>query len=274
MVLIHRAHASEAEQAFARAQLGDPLYEDARFALYDVPAAPAIDAPLTWIDPAERIERQLNAAVYSPAAGMIDFAGTLAGAEGRRVVLRLDGQPVHAWTIEGEHAFSVPLALEAGAFHQVTLALDPPCPQRYDPAQRCDDVGVHDLRFESFAPLGGESVTFAHGAALTGFAAPAIAGDSLVVRLNWAFSVPVSADIIRFIHVLDETGALVDQIDESLGEWAAGSAYAERLTLPLPGPGTYRVIAGWYAFAPPDYPRYRLADGRDFIELGTIEVRS
>lgn len=279
VVIVHRAYISPDYETFARRQLGTPAYEDARLLIFDTPAPDAAPQLRTWTPPLTAVTDRVEAYVYAPEAGVIDIAGTLA-ADGRDVTLLLDGAPIHRWTVTGETAFRVPLPVQAGAYHTVTLALEPPCPQGHSPALRCRTVRLSDLRLERYRPgagVGFAPVQFGRGVTLA-FADVEPAGASLKARLLWRFSAPLTEADVRFVHLVGDDGALLAQADGPLGVIAAGSAWAEALTLSLPShlpPGEYRVYAGWYAY--PDLARFPVLTAVEGAQdglalLGTVRV--
>lgn len=82
------------------------------------------------------------------------------------------------------------------------------------------------------------------------------AGHPLEVTLYWQSLTEVDEDYLVFVHVLDETGAIVTQVDEGPQQngyptslWIAGEVVADRHTLNLPGDlpaGDYRLRIGFY----------------------------
>ncbi|MGQ9889563.1 MAG: hypothetical protein ACUVSX_13895, partial [Aggregatilineales bacterium] len=279
VVIVHREHVTPDYEALARQRLGQPAYEDARLLLFNAPAPSAPPALHTWTPPLSAAADRAAGYVFAPEAGAIDIAGALA-ADGRAVTLLLDGTPIHRWTVTGETAFRVPLPVQAGAYHTVTLALEPPCPQGYSPALRCRVVRLSDLRLERYRPGAGAGfapVQFGRGVTLA-FAAVEPAGASLEARLLWRFSAPLTEADVRFVHLVGDDGALLAQVDSPLGAIASGSAWAEALTLSLPGdlaPGEYRVYAGWYAY--PGLARFPVLTAVEGAQdglalLGTVRV--
>ena len=279
IVIVHREHVTADYEAFARQRLGRPTYEDARLLLFDAPASDAPPALRTWTPPLGAVTDRVAAYAFAPEAGVVDIAGTLVG-DGRAAALLLDGAPIHRWTVSGETAFRVPLPLQAGAYHTVTLALEPPCPQGYGPALRCRTVTASDLRFGRYRPGAGADfapVTFGRGVTLA-FADVELAGEALSVRLLWRFAQPLTDADVRFVHVVCADGPPLAQLDSALGAVSAGTAWAETLTLPLADarpPGACRVYAGWYTY--PDLARFPVltdvAGARDGLALlGTVGV--
>jgi hypothetical protein len=243
--------------------------------IFDTPAPDAAPQLRTWTPPLTAVTDRAEAYVYAPEAGVIEVAGTLA-ADGRSVALLLDGEPVHRWTVTDEIAFRVPLPVQAGAYHTVTLALDSPCPLDYGPALRCRAVRLSDLRFEQYRPGAGAGfapVTFGRGVTLA-FADVELAGRTVTARLLWRFAAPLTEADVRFVHLLGAGGPPLAQADGALGAIAAGSAWAETVALALPDdlpPGEYRLYAGWYTY--PELARFPVLTPVEGAQDGLALVR-
>ena len=103
-------------------------------------------------------------------------------------------------------------------------------------------------------------------------------GDVLPVTLYWQAEAPVGEDWTTFIHLLDENGEKVGQVDQPPGDgyyppsaWQPGLLIADQYELPLDSglkPGRYKLIFGWYK----DGERLSWADGQDSRELAEIVV--
>ena len=260
VVIVHRQYAAPGYEAFARQQLGAPVYEDAHLLIFDAPAPDAPPALHTWAAPPGALTDRADFYVYAPEAGVIDFAGTLA-ADGRAVALLLDGAALHRWDVDGAAAFSVPLPLRAATYHTVTLAVEPACPRGYGPALRCRAVALDGVRFEHYRPGAGAGfvpAAFARGVTLA-FADVEASAGAVTARLLWRFAEPLTDADVRFVHLLGADGPPLAQADGALGAVSAGSAWAEMITLALPDglpPGDYAVYAGWYSY--PELARFPL----------------
>lgn len=255
VVIVHKPQdASGALLARARTMLGEPRYEDQRLALFDVPAVESAVEFNSLPFPAS-IEDQANAYLFAPDVGWATFSARLE-ADGREAVLQLDGRQVRRWTVDGTLDVFVPLPVDQGAFHTLTLALDPPCPRSDNPALGCRVVNVSDVRFD-YQAAARQQAQFGRGVALDGAFAPetANAGETLPVWLSWQFGEAMTENDIRLVHLLDENGELQGQVDSTLG--AAGTGWAEQVDLPLRAdlpPGTYSLYTGWYTY--PDLIRF------------------
>jgi hypothetical protein len=89
------------------------------------------------------------------------------------------------------------------------------------------------------------------------------AGQPLEVTLYWQSLAELDEDYLIFVHVLDETGAIVTQVDEGPQQgsyptslWVAGEIVIDRHTLIIPGEllaGDYRLRIGFYRQENGDY---------------------
>lgn len=104
-------------------------------------------------------------------------------------------------------------------------------------------------------------------------------GGAVTVDLKWDTARPLDGDYTVFVHLYDPTGRLVTQHDgpplggsRPTSSWAPGRATPDFHGLILPanvaGPLTLRV--GLYD--PVSGRRLPLADGRDMVDIGTIEI--
>ncbi len=83
-------------------------------------------------------------------------------------------------------------------------------------------------------------------------------GDDLTFTLHWQAEAPITVDLTTFVHLLNEKGETVAQLDwipqDSQGwlptsTWQPGRSVIDRQSLPLPPdlpPGHYRLTVGWY----------------------------
>lgn len=255
VVIVHREY--DAENALydrARDQLGEPLHDDARFAVFLTPRTdepPVFTAlPLDEMD----IESSAEAYVYAPESGWINFSADFT-ANGRSVLLTLDGQVIRRWMVDGEQVVDVPVALSEG-FHTLSLAVDAPCPRVYSEALRCRSLQVTDAAEFEFAAAAFAPVEYGGGGTLVASRVLAPDENQLTAWLWWQFSAPRNENEIRFVHVLNENGELVAQSDITLGVQPAGESFAEAVILDIANlpPGSYRIYTGWYTY--PDTVRF------------------
>jgi len=105
-------------------------------------------------------------------------------------------------------------------------------------------------------------------------------GDVLPITLYWQAVAPVpkGEDLTTFIHLLDESGEKVGQVDQPPGDgfyppsaWRPGLLIADQYELLLDSglkPGKYKLVFGWYK----GDERLSWADGQDARELAQIVV--
>jgi hypothetical protein len=108
---------------------------------------------------------------------------------------------------------------------------------------------------------------------------PVVPGAALPLTLYWQVEAPVDRDWMTFIHLVDERGERVAQVDRvplenlypptawQIGQWLA-DPYELLLPPDLP-PGHYQLLFGWYSGP----QRLRWEDGQDVQTLGAIQVR-
>ena len=113
------------------------------------------------------------------------------------------------------------------------------------------------------------------------------ATNTLTVTLAWNVQTDQAGGLFSFLHVLNEAGDTVAQLDTPIDEglytsWQRGQQFGHPLPLTLPPdlePGTYRVVLGVYH--PADGHRLPLTqgeampsevDGPDVVELTTVSI--
>jgi hypothetical protein len=123
---------------------------------------------------------------------------------------------------------------------------------------------------------------------LIGFRLPETArrGSAISAVTAWRASERLDENYHQFVHLVDQTGALIAQDDFPLGRgdfptsrWAIGQRWTEAAYLALPAnlpEGTYRVFTGWYrlidgARLPVQGEQLGARDG--LVYLGEISVR-
>jgi hypothetical protein len=273
IVIVHRGQDDGSLFDRAVAQLGDPVFMDDRFAVFQtpqtsaIPAFTAMPAPQTGADRAAMV-------VYAPEPLWVSMSATAYGEVGDTVRLFVDGMPSTRFTLgeaaaqDGE-SISVPVPLSEG-YHTLAIAGEPPCPPQPLQGMVCaitvSDPAASPLTNAEINPVqfrapntDGVSLALISGYAQTNTPA----GFNLPVWLYWGFERPVTDMDIRYVHLLNSAGELVAQIDTPIGTVAAGETWAEALPIPLPADlpeGGYHVYAGWYTY--PDIAIYcALEDG-------------
>ena len=255
LVIVHRQQEDGALYQRALAQLGAPLYEDERLAVFETPATDQRPEAAVAGFRGGAVTNRAESYFYAPEDGWWSWGARLE-ADGREVTARLDGQLIGRWTIDGSTPVMAPLPVTAG-YHTLTLALEPPCPDDVPAGQQCRGLTVSDLAFEpltdwpdappaAFRAPGETGVSLTMTAALPELAVP---GGVLRVPLAWNFETARAETDTRFVHLLNADGVLVAQQDSPPGANPAGEARAEWVSLELPPDlpaGEYRVYAGWY----------------------------
>ena len=153
--------------------------------------------------------------------------------------------------------------------------------QRFDRVAQ-SQVGVWPVQVYAqpagaLTPLAG---TFANGVELRGAViAPAQlpAGGLVAIHLDWRGDTTKLTGAEKvFVHLLDETGALVAQDDRQLqltGAAAGSGLAAYGLHLPAElAPGRYRLIGGLYDPGAAGAPRILTTDEQDHVLLGNVAV--
>jgi hypothetical protein len=126
-------------------------------------------------------------------------------------------------------------------------------------------------------PLG---ISFANGLHLRAVAvvpsrAPTVPGGIVVVHLVWGGSAHRLVGTEKlFLHLLNQQGAIVAQVDPSLrqadvesGQQSFGILLPDALS-----PGAYTLITGLYDPGQTGSPRVQTVGGADHVLLGTVEV--
>lgn len=283
VVMLHKNRAAESGELNllnerAKSRLGLPFYEDEQLALFNVPEAAADVEFYAQQMPPEAIFSEANRYFYTAYAGWIDFSSIIE-AQNRHAELRLNGRLIHRWQVDGVADFRLPLPVNSGGYHTLTLTLNPPCPVIVNPLLSCQGITLNPPDFEIvtrgvlYAP-----VTFSEGVELAAAHLPSDVDHMLDVRLWWRFSAPRHDLERRFVHLLDRNGRLAAQNDVGLGIFAADQDWVEVIMIDTSGlaAGTYRVVTGWYAL--PDLVRYPILtqvpgapDGA--VELGFVTIQ-
>ena len=280
IVILNKVRASEIRQLEtllrrARARLGEPFYENGRFALFENPVS---SAPLDAVYSVTADEQGHVTFIYKEQPGWLEYRATLQ-AENRRVHLLLNDVRLQTQIINGAAKVSLPLPMARRGYHTFRIALDPPCPERIDAAVLlCRNVSIADVELEALTkgPIY-DPIRIEGGIELAGYDMPKQFAETFPIRFWWRFAAERSANDVRFIHVLDKNRRLMTQDDTSFGHVPAVSERTETVMLNLRAlpAGDYLVLAGWYAL--PDAVRYDVLTNVDgsqdnTIVLGTIRV--
>jgi hypothetical protein len=154
------------------------------------------------------------------------------------------------------------LRYDAAAFSGLFDGLGPTFREWPDPAPVVTDV-----------PLDGQVTLVSAGAAPRTLGP----GDVLHTHLVWQTSKPLPVDYKRFLHIADEAGRPVAQLDGYPGldtgrtsAWLPGEPFDDHVLLVIPAdvpPGSYRLLTGLYD------PETGARVGDKAIDLGGIELR-
>ena len=285
IVIINKSRALESGQLDllrwrARQSLGEPLFEDTRFAVYETPEsherAPALYAPIA--------ESQGHVTyIYKEQPGWLEYSAVLE-AVNRRVHLSLNDTPLETLQVNGRIPLSIPLPIARRGYHTLRIAADPPCPERIDTnLLLCQDVTVENVRVEVLSDGAiYDPIRIEDGIVLAGYLLPEDSADELIkIRLWWRFEAERSAKDVRFVHILDANGRPVtgSPRDRHFGTLQAGSEITETVTLDKSRltSGEYRVLTGWYEL--PQAVRYDVlsdVEGAqdDTVVLGMVRIRA
>lgn len=255
-VIIHREYDGD-DRLYDRAEttLGDPLYRDDDYAVFQVPLAGVPTEPIVRTATAQAVTDEADSYVWTPQPGWMRFRADVS-AEDRTAVLRLNGDELGRWQVDGVESLDLPVPLGEG-FHTLTLTVEPACPQTFSDALRCRTLDLRALSMGDFTPGEPTAVAYAQGVTLAAAQVAPPDGDTLPVWLWWQFAARRGENDVRFIQLLNETGTLVAQHDSTLGDRRPGEGVAETVRLDLPPDlpaGTYRVFVGWYTY--PDNVRF------------------
>lgn len=252
VVILHKDYASAELSERARRALGEPTFEDAQIALFEVPPpgqSPFVSTTPTRVAAPNRHE--LYFYTPGPAWALLD-GGVLAG--DRTITAYLDDQVIQRW-LPGDARLPLALPLLAHGYHTLALEAAPPCPEVYDPALTCqalESVGTLELS-AVLAAEAGEAVQYGRGVTLRAAAQP----DVGEVWLWWQFDEALSEQDVRFVVLVNAAGERVAGDDRPLGALPAGEMRVDRVLLELPADlpaGEYRLFAGWYTY--PDLTRF------------------
>ncbi len=252
----------------ARVHLGEAIYEDDRFIIHETPISNAVPEATYTITPDANPKVTY---IYKEQPGWLEYTATFNG-DNRKIHLRLNGETLHTWTVNGETRLSLPLPIGRRGYNTFTIELDPPCPQQFDDTVLvCRDVANYDIDIISLTdgPIY-EPIRMEDGIELAAFHMPQDFEDILSLRLWWRFGQPRAETDIRFVHILDENRRLMAQADDNVGNIEGGTQWTETISLDiseLPD-GDYMVLTGWYAL--PDAIRYDVLTNVDGAQDNTI----
>lgn len=262
VVILHKDRAREMRQLeyyqSRLASFGAPRYEDERIAIYHVPNSTRDTSLYLVSTEGGTFERAYHTDFYTAQGGWFDLRAVL-NANGRTVVLWLDNEPLHRWTLDGETEIRVSVPIERAGYYRLSLRLDPPCPAHYSPLLTCKGLTVGDVRvMASNQPVLTPFIGY-EGVRLLNTAVQ-VRGDVALVRLLWRAESALTDQDIRFVHILDSNGRNIAQVDTPIGTLKAGELWSELVRVPLESleEGIYSVRVGWYRY--PDLLRRSVND--------------
>lgn len=154
IVVVHRQWAdAEGElERRARAQLDDPLSEDADYLVFDVPETD--DPPLfAFVSSNDgEIADTTGIAVYAPQPGTALLTGVMR-TEGRRGEISLNEVPLLEFTSRSGVGLRLPLTFETAGLHWLTISSEPACPTVIDPRLACVPLTIADLSLAEYMPM-------------------------------------------------------------------------------------------------------------------------
>lgn len=251
VVIFHKERAAEIDQYDVLAnrlstQLGTPIYEDEQIAIFNVPddgtlpqyvVSDAVPRPVT-------IENTLNTYLYVSEPGWLTLKQDMTS-EGLILRELLDGISIHTYDAPEQTAYTTYVPLLMPGFHTLTYVLEPACPARYDDALQCRSITLAEADITWTPAPPSDPIAFEANITL----ASSQQQEDGAFTLWWQFDAPIDDHMVRFVHVVDETGTPIWQNDAPLGTFQAGETWVEAVPLPTADeiePGTYAIRAGWY----------------------------
>ena len=282
VIIIHKVHSEPAQRAelLGRAQqwLGEPIYEDQRYAIYETPFAP--ERPQT-LGRTRHEEGETLSYLYKDEPGWLEMSATLE-AENRQVDIALNGRQLDTVQVNGWIPYTIALPLARSGYYSLRFAVNPPCPAHINnELLRCQGLTVANI--DTVVLTNGaiyDPIRLADGIELAGHYLPKQFDEQLALRLWWRFESERNANDVRFLHILDQRGLPVSDRPSDLpfGQMPAGSERVETVMIDtsLLPPGEYQVLTGWYVL--PLAIRYDVLSDvagaqNDTVVLGSFRVR-
>jgi hypothetical protein len=293
IILLHKMYVDEAERARLIAALGEPSYEDERYALFE---RPQTTVPLSFAT----VSLKNSVHAFAPEAGWALLDTEITRGEGEITLMmgdqriwtgvcaqEQDGRqkcrPYGSGSVETAFLPSddgltqnlrLPIALPAG-YATLRWTTDPSCPLNIPPGLRCDTPAL-TMRLNDFVPGAGRAAAFDGGIRLD--ASHVVSGgDTVEVWLAWTFDATPTPTDIRFVHLRDNSDQLIGQVDSPPGVPSPGG-WSEIIMLALPDvlpPGEYRVVVGWYRLPEvTPIPALGSDKGATRIEIGRVAIGS
>lgn len=148
IIILHRNWDDDAGELEAnlRRHMGEPIYEDAEYMLFEPSLTDAIPAQITRLPERVEISTYTDLYVYVHQTGNYQFDATVSGDDlpMRAATLFLDFDPRAVWFVEGTQTTTTNFYLPAG-YHTLTITANPPCPAGFDPTLTCRTVSLSNL---------------------------------------------------------------------------------------------------------------------------------
>jgi uncharacterized membrane protein len=181
------------------------------------------------------------------------------------------------WPMRGIYPIPPPQALEPGDYRLAISLAGGGTSSLFLPIQiepNTKTFVVPDLAVTLGADFGGQ---LSLAGLLTPLPTAVTTEESLPLTLVWQANGPTDADLSATVQWIGEGGRPVAQADAVLpggsSTWVAGEVVTQPLLLSAPNaPGTYRLIVAVYDANAAGFPRLRLPDDNDALDLGTIQV--
>ena len=270
VVILHKDDAPD-WLGFITTQLGQPRYEDERFAVFDVPAPHSTTAPLITMPTITTEQATLYA--HSTVSQWVTLSATVSG-ESVPLMLTREGVPLEINTHTNSFEWVIPLEVGYQTYHlqRATpcdgVRVSVPCPVYSIQSVQAEPIPSVQV-FTTTVNLA-DTVLLQSGAVVP-------TEEGLQVHLWWKATAPITNDHIRFVHVLDENGRQVDGLDAPLGNLQDGQQVVENLVFNnLAQPQSATVYVGWYNYPSLErLPILTAVEGQpsNWIQLAIIDER-
>ncbi len=241
VVIVHREYdIDNVIETRAREVLGEPVYEEAAFVVFNVTAPEFFEVPA--ITPASNLPATQNEVYFYSREGWVQIDGEISGATST-IQMQLDGVIYHQWIPNENTPIQFDLTLPMSeSYHTI----------RWMPSSEAVEVNF-DLTYEPNRSSNERMIQYEAGISLQAFTltccrmgTPDSQGQ---VHLVWNFDQPIDQTYVRFVHLIDiETGELIDQSDRAIGAFETGTYWAE--TIVFQNVMGVNVLVGWYQLAP------------------------
>ncbi|MEM6281359.1 MAG: hypothetical protein AAF787_04125 [Chloroflexota bacterium] len=270
VIILHRRWAEDDLETHARERLGAPFHEDDLLLAWYTPQVTGETEYAQFTSTEDDVDEPVASYVYTQGPRWVTLDGAVNGEAS--LSLGINGAVVHQWQVAGETGTTAPVWLPAG-YNTLTLSTDMTCLTLPDEAVACKTVALDTLTItpaEVTSPV--EAVQFAEGIRLDSYR---VNDDD--VWLAWTFAEPLPENVVRFVHVLDESGGLVAQSDVPFDAEVVGGQWMEAVPVSTGDlrAGDYDVYLGWYTL--PDVVRVPVFSAvgvaqNGWVKLATVSV--